>query len=234
MPDWTVLVPLKRLSAAKSRLHPPTMTVPRESLALAFALDTLHAAANCPAVGRVVAVTADPAVREAVAGAGLDAVDEGPRPGLNEAIRHAAARLRAADPAAPLAAMTGDLPALKPGELAEALARAARLPRSFVPDAAGTGTVLLAANTGSELDPSFGPGSARAHRASGATPLDGLWPSLRRDVDTRADLAAAGSLGVGRHTLVLLLRARRCNVGHHAGHRGHVRPPNPYRDRLPR
>ena len=49
--------------------------------------------------------------------------------------------------------------------------------------------------------------SAARHRASGAVALDGAWPSLRRDVDTPADLAAALRLGVGAHT-----RAAACRV----------------------
>jgi 2-phospho-L-lactate guanylyltransferase len=35
-------------------------------------------------------------------------------------------------------------------------------------------------------------------------PLAGAWPSLRRDVDTPADLAAAVRLGVGAHTRAAL------------------------------
>ena len=69
-------------------------------------------------------------------------------------------------------------------------------------DAAGTGTVLLAA-AGTALLPAFGAGSARRHAESGARRLDGRWPSLRRDVDTVADLAEAVRLGLGRHTAAL-------------------------------
>jgi 2-phospho-L-lactate guanylyltransferase len=64
-----------------------------------------------------------------------------------------------------------------------------------VPDLPGTGTVLLAAPAGVPLDPRFGVGSAAAHEASGARRLDGDWPTLRRDVDTADDLAAAYALG---------------------------------------
>jgi 2-phospho-L-lactate guanylyltransferase len=35
--------------------------------------------------------------------------------------------------------------------------------------------------------------------------LDGEWPSLRRDVDTPADLTTARRLGVGTNTLAALL-----------------------------
>jgi 2-phospho-L-lactate guanylyltransferase len=72
-----------------------------------------------------------------------------------------------------------------------------------VADAPGTGTVLLTAPPGVPLDPRFGVGSAAAHRASGAVPLTGPWPSLRRDVDTAADLADAARLGLGPATRAL-------------------------------
>jgi 2-phospho-L-lactate guanylyltransferase len=98
-----------------------------------------------------------------------------------------------------VAALAADLPALRTGDLTAALT-AAGPGRSFVADAAGTGTVLLAATSGVELEPCFGPGSAAAHAATGAVELTGDWPSLRRDVDTGAELAAAVVLGLGPRT----------------------------------
>ncbi|WP_432836056.1 2-phospho-L-lactate guanylyltransferase [Dactylosporangium sp. CA-092794] len=98
-------------------------------------------------------------------------------------------------------ALTADLPAMRPCDLESALVAAARTGRrAFVPDLEGTGTVLLAAPAGEPLAPHFGPGSAAAHLRSGAVRLDGAWPSLRRDVDTAADLDAAARLGLGTHT----------------------------------
>jgi 2-phospho-L-lactate guanylyltransferase len=101
------------------------------------------------------------------------------------------------------AELTGDLPALRPSELGEALA-AAGPGRSFVADAAGTGTVLLTAGEGIALDPRFGIGSAGAHTASRARPLTGAWPGLRQDVDTAGDLRTVLALGAGEHTCGLL------------------------------
>jgi 2-phospho-L-lactate guanylyltransferase len=135
-----------------------------------------------------------------------------PESGLNPALAYAAAQVRRSgaiglEPG--VAAIAADLPALRPEELTDALRLAdavARehspvgLARSFVADAAGTGTVLLAAPPGALLEPCFGVGSARAHLASGAVPLDGAWLGLRRDVDTPADLAEAFVLGVGPRT----------------------------------
>jgi 2-phospho-L-lactate/phosphoenolpyruvate guanylyltransferase len=72
--------------------------------------------------------------------------------------------------------------------------------RAFVADAAGTGTTLVAAPPGVDLDPRFGDRSAARHAAAGARPLVGDWPTLRRDVDTVDDLAAAAELGLGPYT----------------------------------
>ena len=96
--------------------------------------------------------------------------------------------------------LSADLAALRPAELAAALAAAEEWPRAFVPDAAGAGTTLLTARPGVGLDARYGAGSRAAHRDSGAVELAGDWPSLRRDVDTPADLAAATALGVGPAT----------------------------------
>jgi 2-phospho-L-lactate guanylyltransferase len=101
------------------------------------------------------------------------------------------------------AVLAGDLPALRPDQLNAALT-AARPGRAFVADAAGSGTVLLAVVPGEPLNPLFGLGSAAAHAASGARPLEGDWPGLRQDVDTPADLATVLGLGAGPHTCALL------------------------------
>lgn len=202
-PSWTVVVPVKRLGAAKSRLRGALPAVPHEELALALAADTVRAVRACPAVAEVLVVTDDPRVAEEVAAAGARVVAD-PAAGLNAAFRHGAA---AAGPHAAVAGLTADLPALRPAELAAALrAVPTRRPgvRGFVADAPGSGTVLLAAPAGTALAPRFGPDSAAAHAASGALPLRGAWPSLRRDVDTAADLAAAARLGLGPRTSALL------------------------------
>ncbi|MGW3603600.1 MULTISPECIES: 2-phospho-L-lactate guanylyltransferase [unclassified Micromonospora] len=202
-PGWAVVVPVKRLTAAKSRLRGALSGVPHEELALALAADTLRAVLACPAVAEVLVVTDDARVAVAARTAGARVRPDEPDAGLNAAFRHGAAGV----PAGWVAGLTADLPALRPAELAGALlaARAGRAGvRRFVPDAPGEGTVLLTAPPGIALDPRFGMGSAAAHTASGALPLNGDWPSLRRDVDTAADLAAAARLGLGPRTAALL------------------------------
>jgi 2-phospho-L-lactate guanylyltransferase len=205
--QWSVVVPAKRLDVAKTRLRPATAGLPdaaaaHSGLVLALLADTVAAALACRAVDAVLVVTDDPAAERLVRRLGARTVADEPDEGLNPALAHGAARLHG-----PVAALSSDLPALRPDELGAALTAAAGSPRAFVADAEGRGTTLLTA-AGVPLDPRFGLGSAAAHAATGARLLDGDWPSLRRDVDTADDLQAAVRLGVGRHTAAQLAGLR--------------------------
>jgi 2-phospho-L-lactate/phosphoenolpyruvate guanylyltransferase len=203
---WSLVVPAKRLGAAKTRLVPLTGGGPgvHADLVLALLADTVAAARDCAAVADVVVVTDDERAAATVRALGARTVPDEPDRGLNPALAHGA-RASGGDA---VAALSSDLPALQSDELAAALAAAAGAPRCFVADAAGTGTTLLTA-AGVPLDPRFGRGSAAAHAAAGALPLAGGWPGLRRDVDTPADLAAAVRLGVGTATAALMPRLPR-------------------------
>ena len=207
---WSVVVPAKRLAVAKTRLRPLGGGLPdsaHEELVLALLGDTLAAAVACPVVDQVVVVTDDPDAATVADTFGARAVRDEPDRGLNPALAHGA---RQAGGTA-VAALSSDLPALRPAELAAALDAGAAAPRCFVPDAQGTGTTLLTA-VGTDLAPRFGPGSAVAHRASGARQLSGAWPGLVRDVDTERDLRAAQELGVGLRTAALLDRLRTADI----------------------
>jgi 2-phospho-L-lactate guanylyltransferase len=202
--DWTAVIPVKRLSVAKSRLRGAVPAARHADLALAMVRDTAAAVLGGAAVAELLVVTDDEGVAAAVAELGARVVPDQPAADLNAAMRFGA------DEVAGLsrfrAVLAGDLPALRPGQLDAALAAglAVGAGRSFVADAAGSGTVLLAAPPGVPLDPRFGLGSAVAHASSGATALSGDWPGLRQDVDTPADLATVLELGTGRHTRALL------------------------------
>jgi 2-phospho-L-lactate guanylyltransferase len=201
---WVAVMPVKRLALAKTRLRGAVPATRHDQLVLAMARDTLAAALACPLVHRALVVTDEPAAVTALTALGAQRVPDHPDAGLNAALARGAALAAGA----PVVALTADLPALRPHELAAALTALAHRPRGYVPDAPGTGTAMLAAEAGVALDPRFGPGSARAHAASGAVRLDGDWPSLRQDVDTSADLAAATALGLGRYTADLVGAAR--------------------------
>ena len=204
MRTWSVVVPAKQLASAKTRLAPLTATLPagppagHGQLVLDLLADTVAAALASPAVGRVLVVTDDPRAAAVVTALGADTTPDQPRSGLNAALAHGSEHARARG-AGPVAALSSDLSALRTDELTAALAAAAGHRRAFVADAQGTGTTLLAVTDGA-LAPRFGPGSAAAHAAGGAVPLDGDWPGLRQDVDTPADLQAACWIGVGPRT----------------------------------
>jgi 2-phospho-L-lactate/phosphoenolpyruvate guanylyltransferase len=199
-PSWTLVIPVKPLGTAKTRLRGALPSVPHERLVLALALDTVAVAREC---AEVCVVSDDPTVNREATALGARVLPDEPRAGLNAALSFGAAYAYRAN--GWVAALAADLPALRPADLAGALAAAAAGPgRSYVADASGTGTTLLAVAAGEELDPRFGPGSAAAHAASGARALRGGWPSLRRDVDTGSDLAEAAGLGLGPRTARLL------------------------------
>ncbi|HEY7273703.1 MAG TPA: 2-phospho-L-lactate guanylyltransferase [Actinoplanes sp.] len=220
--DWTAVIPVKPLDGAKSRLRGAVPDGRHADLALALVRDTVAAVLACPAVRDVLVVTDDPAAARVSAALGARVEPDRPAAGLNAAVRFGADVITGV--ARPRAALAADLPALRPDELAAALGLARR--RSFVADAEGSGTVLLAAPPGVPLDPRFGAGSAAAHAASGAEALTGDWPGLRRDVDTAADLRAVLELGVGPYTSAVL-----CD---HAGHGRDLRSRNAGGDAAPR
>jgi 2-phospho-L-lactate guanylyltransferase len=139
-------------------------------------------------VREVVVVTADPVTAADLAGMpGVRVVRELAPRGLPTAIASALATVPAGRPRAVL---LGDLPALVPADLARSLVDAARHPRAFVADAAGTGTTLVTARGGVAWRSAFGRGSASRHRALGLRRLAvPRRSSLRHDVDTPAQLA---------------------------------------------
>jgi 2-phospho-L-lactate guanylyltransferase len=202
---WCLVVPVKRLAEAKSRLLADlprgcAATTLREELALAFAADTVAAALACPSVAAVVVVTGDPRAATVLAGIGARVVADAPEAGLNPALLHGGACAVAGRPGYGVAALSADLPALRPHELGDALTEAARVDVALVADAEGRGTTVLTARTVDLFAPSFGPGSRARHERSGAVPLKLELPSVRRDVDTLAHLREALLLGTGPMT----------------------------------
>jgi 2-phospho-L-lactate/phosphoenolpyruvate guanylyltransferase len=205
--DVGLIIAVKRLAAAKTRLAPVFSARTRESVVLAMLVDTLTAASRAGSVRSITVVTPDEAAAAAAAELGADVLadptPEGHPDPLNNAIATAESALvdsfSNADLSANVVVLQGDLPALQTQELSEAIAAARHHERSFVADRLGTGTSALFA-FGTSLDPQFGPDSAARHRRSGAIELTGAWPGLRCDVDTPADMAAARRLGVGAAT----------------------------------
>lgn len=187
--QWTVIIPVKPAESAKSRLGLGP------EVARAIALDTVAAAVASAAVARVLVVTSDPGFRPP----GAEIVVEESPAGIDDAIRTAAALA----PDGPRAALLGDLPSLRPGDLTAALvlALAPHHPRAFVTDREGTGTTLVTAAAGMLLITAFGPDSAAAHRALGLAELAlPAGSTVTADVDTLEHLEVARVLGLGPAT----------------------------------
>ncbi|HEV7207222.1 MAG TPA: 2-phospho-L-lactate guanylyltransferase [Mycobacteriales bacterium] len=194
---WTVVLPVKELARAKSRLGGDPGA--RAVLALAMARDVVAAVQACGSVRKILVVTDDPRAGEAFAGSCL-VVPDLPRAGLSAAVAHGAELAAERWPGSGIVALASDLPALTARALADILAHIAP-GRSVVADLSGEGTVLLAATPGIPLLPAYEGASLAAHVGSGARNLS-RWAAtgLRRDVDTVDDLVAALELGVGQAT----------------------------------
>jgi len=207
---WSVLMPVKVLSEAKSRLA--GLAGPRRGeLALAVACDTVTAVMRTDQAARAIVITDDPVAASALRELGAQVIADEPRDGLNAALRHGAAVAEENWPGDGTAALSADLPALRPAELARALKAAARWPNAFVADAAGDGTTLYTAAPGVAFRPAFGLASRARHAAGGAAELELTdIPGLRQDVDTPADLRGAAELGLGTRTAPLATELLRC------------------------
>lgn len=190
---WTAIVPIKNTKRGKSRFD--VAEGERAALALALATDTVLATTACHAVGEVIVVTDDDDLPLWLPGTVRFVPD--PDAGLNAAIAAgaAAASLRWR------AALLGDLPALTPVDLGEALHIACGVPHGVVADAEGIGSTLVTASASVDWKSMFGPGSFTAHQRMGCVVIDvSAQSSLRRDVDTAAGLDHAAELGLGVHT----------------------------------
>lgn len=216
---WDLIIPVKRLEAAKSRLA-GLEAADRQRLALSFATDAVETARSATRVARVLVVTEDALAAAELGLRGATIIGENRGPGLNPAIEAGIDAALADEPLRRVAVMTGDLPAVTSAEVDAALALAAAHRRAIIADADGTGTVLLTGNPWARAtapppresvgpggapepvrpNPRFGFGSFAHHVAAGHVPLAGAFPGLRRDVDTRVDLEAAQGLGLGAAT----------------------------------
>jgi 2-phospho-L-lactate/phosphoenolpyruvate guanylyltransferase len=197
--EWSVLIPVKRLAIAKTRLALDATA--RRRLALAMAADTVSAAMAASAVREVVIVTDDAEVTATLAQLGARVVADRPDAGINPALRYGA--VVATTPR--IAALAADLPTLRPADLDLVLELAGPHLVSTVSDIAGTGTTMLAATERGAFAPAFGPASRSAHLATGAFDLSPSAPvSIRHDVDTRDALRHAVELGLGPATTIAL------------------------------
>lgn len=201
---WSLVIPVKVLAQAKTRLT-GLVAERRSRLVLAMAADTVAAALRADPVATVLVVTDDPEVGAVTGGLGAIVLADVPGGGLNEALAYGAGYAQQRWPGRGRCGLAGDLPAIRPAELAAVLRMAAGLGAAFVPDADGTGTALYAVAPGRPFRPRFGPSSRREHLDGGAIEISAdetgtAVVGLRRDVDTVDDLRAAVAIGLGPRT----------------------------------
>jgi len=102
---WTVVLPVKVLANAKSRLAVLAGSR-RADLALALASDTVAAVVACAEVARVLVVTSDATAGSRLAALGALLVPDEPGDGLNVALRHGASVASARWPGSGVAALS--------------------------------------------------------------------------------------------------------------------------------
>jgi 2-phospho-L-lactate guanylyltransferase len=201
----TVLVPVRDLNSAKSRLALPTAA--RRAITAAMLEDVLLAlreavglVPNLDGTGPVdlVVLSNDEQVAWTAHRHGAT-VHPDPGGGIDAALRAATGAA-----SGPVCVVMADLPCLRPELLSELWQRTAGLDGWVVGDADGTGTAILGASGFPGLRSSYGPGSRLRHALHCVDLTDDVAPALRCDVDTLEDLHRAVALGVGGHTAEVL------------------------------
>lgn len=189
----TVVVPVRALDGAKSRLGAVLDPEERRDLVTRLLRRTVDAALATPGVTEVIVVSPDPEVLALASETGARPLAQGSR-GLNPAIAEARA---AAPDAARLLVLPSDIPGVTPAALGALLAAADAAGTPCVvlaPDRHGRGTNALLLDPPDVIDPAFG-GDSRAGHAWLASSADAGFVEvpgpLALDVDTPDDLLLA-------------------------------------------
>lgn len=161
-----VIVPAKRLDAAKSRLRPILDAAQREALVLGMLHQVIEAAGAARGVNGVAVITADARIAADAEAQGARLIFDDGRD-LNDSLRRAVSDPWVAAGSGWLI-LPGDLPQLTP-EAVDRLLAAVDAPgrMAVTPDQHRTGTSALAWRGAPFTGFRFGPGSFEAHQASG-------------------------------------------------------------------
>ncbi len=203
------VVPVKALSASKSRMLPDLDRSQLETLALVMLEDVLAALCAVPSLDRVVTLTPDATVARTARAAGAEALER-PDTGLNAAIDAAARDLKLGRDE-PFLVVLGDVPNVETQDiekLCQAVETAGRPAAALAPSRDGGSAALLRAPHDA-IPSCFGSDSARRHRDAARDRdvpfLELELHSLHLDLDRPEDLESflATSRG-GRATRAFL------------------------------
>jgi 2-phospho-L-lactate/phosphoenolpyruvate guanylyltransferase len=183
--DVQLLIPVKRLAAAKSRLSSDAAT--RHAAAEWLFHRTVEVATACLTRDQVVVLTADEHVARQSTRLGVHVMHD-PAPDLNSALHVGIRALQRQQEAVSIVVLVADLPRLEPDDLRSVLPELVRgaVP-CHVPDHHGTGTTMVFLPPGSRVPMVFGADSARQFTRLGSVAVTGAPRRLRTDLDTPAD-----------------------------------------------
>lgn len=199
MTDIWAVVPVKDSEGAKQRLAAILSPPQRQGLALAMLEDVLAALTTAPGLAGVILVTLDPQARRLAAAYGAECREEGAGDGHTGAVTVAAGRL-AAEGCGGMLTLPGDIPLVKPDEIARIIAAHRPAPSFTIApahDELGSNAILLSPPDAVPLrfgEDSYFPHLAAA-RAHGIEPTIVTAPGIAFDIDNPADLAHFSRLG---------------------------------------
>jgi 2-phospho-L-lactate guanylyltransferase len=198
LPLW-VIIPVKPLDEAKSRLATSLSPEQRALLARELLTHTLQVVGQVPAVTQVMVLTRQPGPVDLVGDRAVQLVEEIGNAGLNPALQ-AAAHLAIEQGAQAVLILPADLPKLAVGDLERLVALADPPPVVVVaPDRHHEGTNALLCAPPSLIEYQFGPESLRLHQAqarlAGARLEVCDLPGLALDIDLPEDLDLLRSQG---------------------------------------
>ena len=186
-----VVVPVKRFSAAKSRLAPILSEAERESFAQAMLNDVLHALGNSQRVSGIVVISHEARARYAVERVGGLFTEEAAS-GISNAIAQGGAWL-AKHGQRDMLMIPGDVPLITSREIDQLIDAHQGAPAvSLIPDREHEGTNGLAVSPVDAIEFAFGRGSFAAHiaaaKAAGLEPQILDLPGFALDIDNPMDL----------------------------------------------
>lgn len=189
----TIVVPVRALDGAKSRLGSVLDAEERIALVVRLLDRTLTASAGARSVAEAIVISPDPAVLQRAMRRGARTILQR-GDGLNSAIEEARAAIAAGRR---MLVVPGDLPGVS-GPAIDALSAAADRAGTpvvaLVPDRHGRGTNALLLDPPGVIPPAFGTESRAAHRAGAdraGVPFVELDGPLTLDIDTPDDLLLA-------------------------------------------